>query len=175
MRRARIQTGRPTSLDGREPGSRPIWIHRFRPWNRASWNRLRDYFDEETSHVIPALIKKTLNMREVPIWGSGNQTRVFVHARDLARGLIRVAEVDECFEQEAINIGHDQEISIRDLYFLICKLLGKHPNPRFDLTQPEGYPRRAADFSLLKRLTGFECTTGLEKGLQETIDWYLSL
>lgn len=134
----------------------------------------RDYFDKETSHVIPSLIDKIYTTDPVEIWGSGNQTRVFVHARDLAQGLIRVAETDKCFQVEAINIGHDQEVSIRDLFFMLCEIMNKHPRPLFDTSRPEGYPRRAADFSLLKELTGFTCTTPLKQGLEETVEWYLT-
>jgi nucleoside-diphosphate-sugar epimerase len=142
-----------------------------RPFN-AYGNR--DYFDEATSHVIPALIKKILDGdNPVRIWGSGNQSRVFVHGKDFARGI----ELVTAFHPKAdpVNIGHDRQITIRDLFYKLCELLGRHPEPFFDTSMPEGYPRRAADTTKLKAVTlGWEPVVTLEQGLKEMIEWYLA-
>ncbi|HIE52562.1 MAG TPA: NAD-dependent epimerase/dehydratase family protein [Armatimonadetes bacterium] len=135
----------------------------------------RDHFDEATSHVIPALIKKILDgLDPVPIWGSGNQSRVFVHGKDFARGI----ELVTAFYAQAdpVNVGHDDEITIRDLFYKLCDLLDRHPQPFFDTSMPEGYPRRAADTTKLKAVTmGWEPEVSLEEGLREMIEWYLGI
>ncbi len=140
-----------------------------RPFN-AYGNR--DHFDEATSHVIPALIKKIKDgLDPVPIWGSGEQSRVFVHGKDFARGI----ELVTAFYPKAdpVNIGHDREITIRELFYKLCDLIGKHPKPFFDTSMPEGYPRRAADTTKLKAVTyGWEPEVPLEEGLREMINWY---
>lgn len=141
-----------------------------RPFNAYG---CRDYFDEATSHVIPALIKKILDgMNPVPIWGSGKQSRVFVHGKDFARGI----ELVTAFHPKAdpVNIGHDKEITIRNLFAKLCELLKKNPEPFYDTSMPEGYPRRAADTTKLKQVTmGWEPEVSLEEGLREMIEWYL--
>lgn len=141
-----------------------------RPFN--AYGR-RDYFDEATSHVIPALIKKIMDgSNPVSIWGSGNQSRVFVHGRDFAKGIEIVTALHA--KADPVNIGHDQEITIRDLFFKLCEILGKNPAPFFDANMPEGYLRRAADTSKLKRVTcGWEPEVRLEDGLREMVEWYL--
>lgn len=135
----------------------------------------RDYFDEETSHVIPALIKKVLDGNDpVHIWGSGNQSRAFVHARDVALGILLVTEKYPM--ADPVNVGHDKEVTIRDLFYKICELTGWHPRPFFDTSRPEGYPRRAADITKLRQVTGgFEPQISLEEGLREMIAVYQSI
>lgn len=133
----------------------------------------RDYFDEGTSHVIPALMKKVLNGDDpVVIWGSGNQSRAFIHAKDIARGMMLVAE--KAPAGEPVNIGHDQEVTIRELFRVICKEMGKNPSVRFDTSKPDGYARRAADTTLLKRLTGFVPSISLEEGIQKMVESVVS-
>lgn len=133
----------------------------------------RDYYDEETSHVAPALIKKVLDGDDpVEVWGSGDQTRALVHAKDFAKGIQLCAENAE--DARPINIGHDEEISIRKLLQTILKLAGAEDREIFYNTDmPEGYPRRAADTSRLKEVTGgFVPSISLEEGLTEMIEWY---
>ena len=133
----------------------------------------RDHFDEKTSHVIPAIMKRILDGdNPVTIWGTGNQSRVFVHAKDLARGMMLIAE--KAPAAQPINIGHDQEITIKELFALICKVLGKYPEARYDTSKPDGYPRRAADVTLLKKITGFVPSITPEEGIREMADWFLS-
>ena len=131
----------------------------------------RDYFDDATSHVIPALMKRILDGNDpVVIWGSGNQSRVFVHAKDFAKGLALVAE--KAPAGEPVNVGHDQEVTIKELFGVICKVVGKFPKPKFDTTKPEGYPRRAADTTLLRKYTGFVPSISLEEGVREMYEQF---
>jgi GDP-L-fucose synthase len=133
----------------------------------------RDHYDEATSHVIPALIKRVLDGDDpVAIWGSGNQSRAFVHAKDVARGMMLVAE--KAPPAQPINIGHDQEITIKELFNLVCKVLGKNPKPYYDTSKPDGYPRRSADTALLRRITGFVPSISLEQGIREMYEAFIT-
>src|SRR3989338_7010204 len=130
-----------------------------RPFNAYG---ARDHFDEATSHVIPALMKRILDGQDpVPIWGSGNQSRVFVHAKDIARGMMLLAEKAPAGEPG--NIGHAAEGTINQLFDLICRVVGRHPKPFYDTTKPDGYPRRAADATRLRQITGFVPSISLEQ------------
>ena len=133
----------------------------------------RDHFDEATSHVIPALMRRILEGQDpVAIWGTGNQSRVFVHAKDVARGMMLILE--KAPAAQPINIGHDEEVTIKELFYLICKVVGKNPTPKFDTSRPDGYPRRAADVALLKKYTGFTPSISLEGGIREMAEWFES-
>ena len=130
----------------------------------------RDNFSESESHVIPALIHRILRGdNPVVIWGSGNQKRVFVHAKDIARGMILLTE--KAPPAEPVNIGHDQMVTIKELFQTICRVLGKSPSFRYDTAKPEGYPARAADTRRLQALTGFVPSISLEEGIREMVDW----
>ncbi len=132
----------------------------------------RDHFDEATSHAIPAIMKRILDGNNpVIIWGSGNQSRAFVHARDFARGLMLVTE--KAPAATPINIGHDKEVTIKELFQIICKVLGKSPKVKFDTSKPDGYLRRAADTTLLKKYTGFVPSISLEEGIREMYEYFL--
>ncbi|MBI4353028.1 MAG: NAD-dependent epimerase/dehydratase family protein [Candidatus Omnitrophica bacterium] len=131
----------------------------------------RDHFDEGTSHVVPALMKRILDGDDpVVIWGSGNQSRAFVHAKDIARGMMLLAE--KAPAAEPINIGHDQEVTIKELFQILCRVIGRHPKPYFDTSKPDGYPRRSADTSRLRSLTGFVPSVSLEEGVREMLKWF---
>ena len=133
----------------------------------------RDHFDEATSHVIPALMKRILDGDDpVVIWGTGNQSRAFVHARDLARGMMLIAE--KAPVAQPINIGHDHEITIKELFRVMCQVIGKRPQVKYDTTKPDGYARRSADVSLLRKTTGFVPSISLEEGLKEMLVWFRS-
>jgi GDP-L-fucose synthase len=134
----------------------------------------RDYYDTKTSHVIPALIKKVLDKDDpVEVWGSGNQSRVFVHAKDFAKGILLVAE--KYPEADPVNIGHDEQITIRALLEKIQAMTGIVNDVFYNTEKPEGYPQRAADTTKLRAVTGgFVPTIPLEEGLREMIDWYQS-
>jgi nucleoside-diphosphate-sugar epimerase len=107
----------------------------------------------------------------VLVWGSGNQSRVFVHAKDFAKGIQLVTEMYPA--ADPVNIGHDDEVSIKDLLHKIIELTGTSPNVYYDASRPEGYPRRAADTTKLRKVTnGFVPQISLEQGLTEMIEWY---
>jgi GDP-L-fucose synthase len=131
----------------------------------------RDNFDLETSHVIPALIRKMASGEQrVTLWGDGSPTREFLFVEDAARG---IATAGEAYEgREPVNLGSGAEISIRDLAELIAELTGFDGEIEWDTTKPNGQPRRQLDVSRARELFGFEATTPLREGLERTIAWY---
>lgn len=140
-----------------------------RPFNAYG---ARDHFDEATSHVIPALMKRILDGDDpVTIWGTGNQSRAFVHAKDIARGMMLIAE--KAPSGQPINIGHDEQITIKALFQLICKILNRYPKAYFDTSKPDGYAKRGADVTLLKKYTGFVPSIPLQDGIREMADHFL--
>lgn len=131
----------------------------------------RDHFDPEKSHVIPALIKRIFDGENpLTIWGSGEQSRAFLFVTDFARGLLEI--VEKYPEADPINIGTDEEIKIKDLVKLILKITGKNPKIFFDLSKPEGQPRRNCDNTKAKEKIGFQANVSLNEGLKKTIEWY---
>jgi GDP-L-fucose synthase len=135
-----------------------------------------DNFDLESSHVIPALIRKCLHAREqghdvLTVWGTGRPTREFIYVEDAARAIALAAERLET--SEPVNLGSGREISIADLVQLIAKKTGFKGRIVFDPSRPDGQPRRCLDVSRAKQLLGFEATTSLSEGLEKTISWYL--
>ncbi len=134
-----------------------------------------DNFDLETSHVIPALIRKCVEARErgdavLPVWGTGRPTREFLYVEDAARGLHLALERLET--SDPVNIGSGQEIAIAELAGLIARKTGFQGKLAFDPDQPDGQPRRCLDVRRAKELLGFEATTSLSDGLERTIAWY---
>ncbi len=126
----------------------------------------RDHYDEATSHVIPAIMKRVMDGDDpVTIWGSGKQSRVFVHAKDIALGMLLITE--KAPAATPINIGHDREVTIQELFMTICKVMGKTPRAFYDTSKPDGYSRRAADVSLLRKHTSFVPAISLEDGIRE--------
>lgn len=135
----------------------------------------RDNFDPESSHVIPALIRKCETARRegrdhIECWGTGVASREFLYVDDAAEGVIRAAEVME--EPTPINLGTNQEISIRDLVCLVAKLVGFAGEIRWDPTKPDGQPRRCLDVTRAQEQLGWSAVVPFEKGLQQTIDWW---
>lgn len=130
----------------------------------------RDYFDWETSHVIPALIRKCLEQPVIEMWGGGEQRREFLFARDAAEGMLRVMECS--VQAEPVNIGTGQNISINELLALIQRQLGTSKPVRHIHTKPTGHRERLADHSRLKQLTGWVPQTDLVDGLRQAIAWY---
>jgi len=135
----------------------------------------RDNFDPQSSHVIPALIRKCLKAvrsgaEEIVLWGDGSPTREFLYVEDAAEGIVRAAE--RYAGAEPINLGSGREISIRDLACKIATLTGFVGNIRWDTRQPNGQPRRSLDVSRAEREFGFRARTGLDEGLRSTIEWY---
>lgn len=135
----------------------------------------RDNFDLESSHVIPALIRKYVEARErgestITAWGTGSATREFLHVRDCARGIIAAAERYD--GAEPVNLGSGEEISIRNLTTLIKKLVGFQGAIAWDPTKPDGQPRRCLDTSRAKEYFGWQAEIPFAEGLKETIRWY---
>jgi GDP-L-fucose synthase len=135
----------------------------------------RDNFDLETSHVIPALIRKMIEARDsraasVTLWGDGSPTREFLYVEDAAEGLTLAAE--RYNGSEPFNLGSGNEISIRDLATLIARLTRFEGDIVWDTSKPNGQPRRALDVSRAEQFFGFRARTPFEEGLRRTIDWY---
>ena len=134
----------------------------------------RDDFDPETSHVIPALIRKIINAKtEVSIWGSGNQTRAFVYVDDVARGMLMTLE--KLTIPDPINIGTNEEIKIKDLVSTIVDITERDDlQIKYDTTKPEGQLRKTAATKKAEELIQYKPKYSLEEGLKHTIDWYRS-
>jgi GDP-L-fucose synthase len=135
----------------------------------------RDDFDLESSHVIPALVRRMVEAREsgrqeVVLWGDGTPTREFLYVEDCARALVLAAERYE--GSEPVNVGTGEEISIRDLAALVARLSGYGGEVVWDTSKPNGQPRRRLDVSRAEQLLGFRAETALEDGLGRTIEWY---
>jgi len=134
-----------------------------------------DNFDYQSSHVIPALIRKCVEARDsgsrtVECWGTGAATREFLYVGDCAEGILRATERLE--DSEPVNLGSGREISIRELAGLIGKLTRFDGEFVWDDSKPDGQPRRCLDTSRARERLGFTAATSLEEGLARTIDWY---
>lgn len=134
-----------------------------------------DNFSPQSSHVIPALIKKCVDAKKVgadhiEVWGTGKATREFLYVDDAARGIIQAAE--KYNKSEAVNIGAGFEISIKDLVELIVKLTGFKGKIIWDKTKPDGQPRRCLDTTKAFEEFGFKAKINFEIGLKKTIRWY---
>lgn len=137
----------------------------------------RDNFDLQTSHVIPALIRKCVSAKEegrteITLWGDGSPTREFLYVEDAAEGILLAAEQYE--GNLPVNLGTGEEISIRDLARLIAAEVGFTGQIQWDVTKPNGQPRRCLDVSRAKQLFGFQAKHGLSDGLRKTVQWFQS-
>jgi GDP-L-fucose synthase len=135
----------------------------------------RDNFDLETSHVIPALIRKMEEAKErgeesITLWGDGSPTREFLYVDDCVEGLLLAAEHYD--GAEPVNLGTGEEISIRDLAGLIAGLSGYEGAIGWDTTKPNGQPRRKLDTSRAEERFGFRAAVPLREGLRRTVEWY---
>ncbi len=134
-----------------------------------------DNFDPSVSHVIPALIKKCVDVQEadsneVVVWGTGRATREFLYVEDCVEGIILATERYK--KSDPINLGAGFEISIKDLLHLIIKLVGFKGRIKWDSSQPDGQPRRCLDTTRAEKEFGFRAKTSLEEGLKRTIEFY---
>jgi GDP-L-fucose synthase len=134
-----------------------------------------DNFDEASSHVIPALIKKCLDARDrgeafIEVWGTGSASREFLYVDDAAEGIVLAAELYD--GPDPVNLGVGHEITIRELVTLIARLAGFSGEVRWDTSKPDGQPRRALDTSRARERFGFVARSSFEEGLRRTIDWY---
>jgi GDP-L-fucose synthase len=149
----------------------------------------RDNFDPESSHVIPALIRKCIEAKlkaeaeqkrisqpqplpkpVITVWGTGKATREFLYVEDCAEGILLAAE--RYNKPDPVNLGAGFEISIKDLVKLIAELTGFKGEIIWDTTKPDGQPRRMLDTSRADKEFGFKAKTGFEEGLRKTIEWY---
>ncbi len=136
-----------------------------------------DNFDLETSHVIPALIRKCVSAKQddqpkIVAWGTGRATREFLYVEDAAEAIVTATEKYE--KPDPINLGSGQEISIRDLVYLIKELVGYGGEVEWDTTKPDGQPRRCLDTSRAWQEFEWRARTSLRDGLQRTIDWFMA-
>jgi len=134
-----------------------------------------DNFDLETSHVIPALIRKCVEARRcgaefIEVWGSGKPSREFLYVEDCADGIVRAAE--RYNGSDPVNLGNGREVVIKDLVELIAKVARFEGEIRWQSDKPDGQPRRQLDTSRAWERFGFKATTSLEDGMRKTIDWY---
>jgi len=131
----------------------------------------RDNFDLETSHVIPALIRKMLSSpEEIVLWGDGSPTREYLYVEDAAEGLVLAA--DRYDGPEPVNLGTGVETSIRETAELVADIVGFDGRIVWDTSMPNGQPRRSLDASRAEELFGFRARTPLREGLERTIAWY---
>ncbi len=134
-----------------------------------------DNFEVESSHVIPALIRKCIEAKEsglgsITVWGTGRPTREFLYVEDAAEGILQAAEKYD--RPEPVNLGSGCEISIKELAELIAEKTGFDGELVWDSTQPDGQPRRLLDTSRAEKEFGFKADTAFEDGLGKTIEWF---
>ncbi len=135
----------------------------------------RDNFDIDTSHVIPALIRKCLeakkeNGKEIVVWGTGKSTREFLYVEDAAEGILLASE--KYNKPDPVNLGASFEITIKDLVDLIVKLTDFKGRVVWDSSKPDGQPRRMLDTTKAENEFGFKAQISFEEGLKKTIEWY---
>lgn len=135
----------------------------------------RDNFDPESSHVIPALVKKCMDAvdqgaAEIVVWGTGRASREFLYVDDCAEGIVLATERYD--GSDPVNLGAGREITIADLVQTIARLTGFRGTIRWDADKPDGQPRRCLDVSRAAEHFGFRAGTDFEDGLRRTIDWY---
>lgn len=131
----------------------------------------RDRFDEADSHVIAALIRRVFSGESpMKVWGDGAQSRAFLYVSDAARGMLEVCEKHA--ESDPVNLGTDEEVTIRRLAETIVRLSGQKVALDFDASKPSGQQRRNCDTTKARATVGFKAEVGLEEGLRRTIEWY---
>lgn len=135
----------------------------------------RDDFDPETSHVIPAIIKKCVDAREagadsITAWGTGEPTREFLYVEDAAEGIVDALKRYD--EPEPVNLGTGEEISIRELVRTVMDIVGFEGDVEWDTSKPDGQPRRCLDTSRAEERFGWSASTSLRAGLERTVELY---
>ena len=135
----------------------------------------RDNFDLETSHVIPALIRKCVTAKEagqatLTLWGNGSPTREFLYVEDAAEGILLAAEHYE--GSLPVNLGTGEEVTIHNLASMIAAEAGFAGQIEWDISKPNGQPRRCLDVSRAKELFGFQARHNLREGLKKTVQWF---
>jgi GDP-L-fucose synthase len=135
-----------------------------------------DNFDPDSSHVIPALIRKCVEAveggrDEIVVWGTGNASREFLYVEDCAEGIVKATEGYN--SPEPVNLGVGEEITIRDLVALIAEATGFKGAVRWDSAKPDGQPRRCLNTDRAREWFGFQAPTTFSEGLRATVSWYL--
>jgi GDP-L-fucose synthase len=135
----------------------------------------RDNFNLQTSHVIPALIRKAVEAgergdKELPVWGDGSPTREFLYVEDAADAIVTAAE--KYNGDLPVNLGSGYEISIKDLAEMIVKMTGFQGKLTWQTDKPNGQPRRGLDVSRAKELFGWSAQVPFEEGMRRTVDWF---
>jgi GDP-L-fucose synthase len=135
----------------------------------------RDNFDLESSHVIPALIRKCIEAKqidtpEIVAWGTGKATREFLYVEDAAEAIVLAAE--KYSKPDLVNLGSGEEISVHDLLEMIRTMVGTTALVRWDHSKPDGQPRRSLDTSRAAQEFGWRAKTSLRDGLKKTIEWF---
>jgi GDP-L-fucose synthase len=136
-----------------------------------------DNFAPQSSHVIPALIKKCVDAKRagdksITVWGTGKATREFLYVDDAARGIVTATE--KYNKPDPVNLGTDSEVPIKDLVTLIVELTGFKGDVLWDDTKPDGQPRRRLDVTRAYKEFGFKAEVQFREGLKRTIDWYVN-
>jgi GDP-L-fucose synthase len=136
-----------------------------------------DNFDLDTSHVIPALIRKCVEAKEkdsdqIVLWGDGTPTREFLYVEDAAEGIVKATE--KYNGSEPVNLGTGNEISIRDLARVIAEVVGFRGHIIWDRSQPNGQPRRCLDTTRARDYLGFQAQCGFREGIAKTVEWFMS-
>jgi len=136
----------------------------------------RDNFNPESSHVIPAMIRRYIEAQErgdeeVVMWGDGSPTREFLYVEDAAEAIALASE--RYNDSEPVNLGSGMEISIKDLAVLIARLTGFEGKITWDTSKPNGQPRRALDVSRAEKFFGFRAQMSFDEGLRRTVAWYM--
>ncbi|WP_317615845.1 NAD-dependent epimerase/dehydratase family protein [Phormidesmis priestleyi] len=134
-----------------------------------------DNFDPQSSHVIPALIRKVCEAQQrgevrIPVWGDGSPTRKFLYSTDAARGIVMGTNFYN--DSEPVNLGTGYEISIKDLIDLICEVMGYDGELVWETDKPNGQPRRCLDTQRATEKFGFIAEMDFRQGLEKTIEWY---
>ena len=135
----------------------------------------RDNFDSDTSHVVPALIRKCVEAKrkgdkEIAVWGDGTATREFLYAEDAADAIVYATEQYD--GGEPVNVGSGQEIDIKTLTETIAQIVGFSGTIEWDSSKPNGQPRRKLDCTRALKEFGFTASTPLGEGLRKTVEWY---
>ena len=136
-----------------------------------------DKFDPDTSHVIPALIRKCVEAVEqgadhIEVWGDGTPTREFLYVDDAVDGILMASE--RYNSSEPVNLGSGEEIAIADLAVRVASFTGFKGRIEWDRSQPNGQPRRRLDTSRAREQFGFEARTSFDEGLKRTVEWYVA-
>ncbi|HSI35509.1 MAG TPA: GDP-L-fucose synthase [Tepidisphaeraceae bacterium] len=136
----------------------------------------RDNFNLNSSHIIPAIIRKCLEAKErgdaqISAWGTGSASREFLYVEDCAEGLVRALEKYD--SPEPMNLGNGREVTIKQAIETIAKLVGFTGRIEWDATKPDGQPRRCLDVSRARAAIGFEAATPFDEGLRKTIAWFV--